>query len=252
MVPRISSFVHILEGFVMTKCRFPRSRSFMNFDRAAWSELHGLPDTGPSLTVQSQKEEADINTIVRNFGVTGKVPVGVRTPTYGDFDGVDDYADFFAPSLGTTTTVEMWAKIGAGYTNKMFFGWNLYDFTGVAGAIGFNTGAGDVYGISSATVTSLGLVNNWKHYVMEMRSDVSYTNNKVYVNSTQLTLSQQAGTENAANRSFNSGNGRISGWRFNTSYPMPMSCSTFRVYNRALTTDEIQQNFNAARGRYNL
>jgi hypothetical protein len=168
------------------------------------------------------------------------------------FDGVDDYADFFAPSLGTTTTVEMWAKIGAGYTNKMFFGWNLYDFTGVAGAIGFNTGAGDVYGISSATVTSLGLVNNWKHYVMEMRSDVSYTNNKVYVNSTQLTLSQQAGTENAANRSFNSGNGRISGWRFNTSYPMPMSCSTFRVYNRALTTDEIQQNFNAARGRYNL
>jgi len=168
------------------------------------------------------------------------------------FDGVDDYADFFAPSLGTTTTVEMWAKIGAGYNNKMFFGWNLYDFTGVAGAIGFNTGAGDVYGISSATVTSLGLVNNWKHYVMEMRSDVSYTNNKVYVNSTQLTLSQQAGTENAANRSFNSGNGRISGWRFNTSYPMPMSCSTFRVYNRALTTDEIQQNFNAARGRYNL
>jgi hypothetical protein len=168
------------------------------------------------------------------------------------FDGVDDYANFFAPNLGTTTTVEMWAKIGAGYNNRMFFGWNIYDVTGVNSHIGFNTGAGDLYGISSATVTSLGLVNNWKHYVFEMRSDVSYTNNKMFVNATQQTLSQQVGTENTANRNFNSGLGRISGWRFATGYSIPMSCSTFRVYNRALTTDEIQQNFNAARGRYNL
>lgn len=168
------------------------------------------------------------------------------------FDGTADYADFVASGLSTTATIEMWAKIGAGYTNKMFFGWNIYDFTGVAGNIGFNTGAGDVYGISSATVTSLGLVNNWKHYVMEMRSDVSYTNNKFYVNAVRQTITQQAGAENATNRTFNNGNGRISGWRFDANYPMPMSCSTFRVYNRVLTPDEIQQNFNAARGRYNL
>ena len=146
----------------------------------------------------------------------------------------------------------MWAKIGAGYNNKMFFGWNIYDVTGVNSHIGFNTGAGDLYGISSATVTSLGLVNNWKHYVFEMRSDVSYTNNKMFVNTVQQTLSTTSLTENAGNRNFNSGLGRISGWRTATGYSIPMSCSTFRVYNRALTTNEIQQNFNAARGRYNL
>lgn len=45
----------------------------------------------PSLAVQSQKAEADINNIVRNFGVTGRVPTSVRLPEYGDFTGVNDY-----------------------------------------------------------------------------------------------------------------------------------------------------------------
>jgi len=45
----------------------------------------------PSLAIQSQKDEADINNIVRNFGVTGRLPGAVTLPTYGDFTGVDDY-----------------------------------------------------------------------------------------------------------------------------------------------------------------
>jgi len=45
----------------------------------------------PSLTQQSQAEEADINTIVRRFGLTGHMPQSVRAPTWGDFDGVWDY-----------------------------------------------------------------------------------------------------------------------------------------------------------------
>lgn len=45
----------------------------------------------PSLAIQSQKDEADINTIVRNFGVTGRVPTAVRLPEYGDFTGINDY-----------------------------------------------------------------------------------------------------------------------------------------------------------------
>jgi len=45
----------------------------------------------PSRAIQSQAAEADINTIVRNFGVTGRVPQAVRLPEYGDFSGIDDY-----------------------------------------------------------------------------------------------------------------------------------------------------------------
>jgi phage internal scaffolding protein len=51
----------------------------------------GLECKGKSLAKQSFKEECDINTIVRMFGVTGKVPVTAIEPSYGDFSGVNDY-----------------------------------------------------------------------------------------------------------------------------------------------------------------
>lgn len=44
-----------------------------------------------SRTVQSDSVDADINTIVRRFGITGKMPDNLRIPTYGDYDDVDDF-----------------------------------------------------------------------------------------------------------------------------------------------------------------
>lgn len=70
---------------------FPKCRSMSNMDLKAWSALHSVSEFDPSLTVQEQKEEADINNIVKAFGVTGRLPQGVRVPTYGDFTGADDY-----------------------------------------------------------------------------------------------------------------------------------------------------------------
>lgn len=46
----------------------------------------------PSRTIQSAKDETDINLIVRRFGLTGQLPSGSpRLPTYGDFAEVDDF-----------------------------------------------------------------------------------------------------------------------------------------------------------------
>lgn len=42
-------------------------------------------------TVQSGKDDADINTIVRRFGVTGQLPQPNLTPFYGDFSDTPDY-----------------------------------------------------------------------------------------------------------------------------------------------------------------
>lgn len=169
------------------------------------------------------------------------------------FDGSNDYVNFFAPNLGTTTTVEMWCNIGAGYTGKMFFGWLRYDVWCGSGHLGYNTGGSDVYGISSTTVSNLGLVNNWKHYIFEMRSDVSYTNNKIYINTSLQSLSQQLNSQNSGNRNFNSGEGRIAIWRNDlNNYFMPMNCAAFKVYNRALTAQEILQNYNSTKARYGL
>ena len=168
------------------------------------------------------------------------------------FDGTNDYADFYAPNLTSTTTVEMWCNIGSGYSNKMFFGWGAYDVSCGGANLGYNTGNGDLYGISAATVSSLGLVGNWKQYIFEMRSDVAYTNNKIYVDTVAQSLSQQLGSEYSANRTFNGGYGRIALWRASTGYEMPMNCAIFKVYNRALTTSEIIQNFNANRTRFKI
>jgi hypothetical protein len=134
----------------------------------------------------------------------------------------------------------------------MIMGWLAYDVWCSGGTLGYNTFNGDVYGISSTTVSSLGLVNNWKHYIFEMRSDVSYTNNKIYINAVSQTLSQQASSEFAGNRGLNGGNGRIAASRNTLDYFMQMNCAVFKVYNRALTATEVLQNYNATKTRFGL
>jgi len=52
-----------------------------------------IRDFGPGLTVQASKEEADINTLVRRFGLTGQMPQNVRVPLSGDFTDALDFRD---------------------------------------------------------------------------------------------------------------------------------------------------------------
>lgn len=66
-------------------------RALYNYDADEVSYRTGYVETMESKTIQSQKDEADINNIVRMFGVTGRLPESVRVPTYGDFSLVDDY-----------------------------------------------------------------------------------------------------------------------------------------------------------------
>lgn len=66
-------------------------RSGYNYDRDAVSQETGLRCMDKSLAIQSQAEEADINTIVRRFGLTGQLPQNVRVPLNVDFDDVFDY-----------------------------------------------------------------------------------------------------------------------------------------------------------------
>lgn len=68
-------------------------RTEWNYDRDAVSLATGLVTPEPSLAVQDAAEEADINTIVRRFGLTGQMPKDVRAPEYGDFTGITDYRE---------------------------------------------------------------------------------------------------------------------------------------------------------------
>lgn len=66
-------------------------RSPYNYDTAQASLESGLKCEDVSRTQQHQKEEADINTIVKRFGLTGELPSSVRVPQSGDFSNISDY-----------------------------------------------------------------------------------------------------------------------------------------------------------------
>lgn len=70
---------------------FVRSGFPFNYDQDAVSELEGLFCEDPSLAQQHMRDESDINTIVKRFGLSGQLPVGVRMPTYDDFTGVTNF-----------------------------------------------------------------------------------------------------------------------------------------------------------------
>jgi hypothetical protein len=169
-----------------------------------------------------------------------------------NFDGTQNYLNFSASSLGSTTSVEIWAKLGANYTNNTFLSFGNYTVWCGSGGLGYNTSNNDLYGLSSANVSTLGLVGNWKHYIFEMRSDVSYTNNKIYINGQNQTLSQQQGTELSTYRNFNNGSGRISSWQSIPGYEMPMNFALVRVYNTSLSQDQITKQFDVIRKRFGI
>ena len=194
-----------------------------------------------------------VNGLVSGIGLTlvNGVGFGTTGTKYFILDGTNDNIPFNIPNVGTTLSIEMWARINS-FSNGMPFGFDRYDVWANGGRLGFNTAASDIYGLTSTQVTNLGLLSQWKHYVFEMRTDVSYSNNKIYINGQNQSLSQVAGTENASLRNFNSGNGRISSWLFSDVFFIAMDLAQFRVYNRSLTSQEIVQNYNATKKRYGL
>jgi hypothetical protein len=178
-------------------------------------------------------------------------------PTYSSsnggtivFDGVDDYCDISTSQMTSSLiTITGFIKWVAG-TGGMFFGFTNYDVWTQSGNLGYNRAASDIYGISSATVTSLGLIGNWAHYTFIMTSTGSIpTNNKIYINGNLQTLSQRLGTTGNA-PGFGS-TLRLASWP-NSGFYGNMQYGNLQVYNRELNQTEILQNFNAQKSRFGL
>lgn len=66
-------------------------RTPYNYDTMEASDASALSCPEPTLAQQHARDECDINTIVRRFGLTGELPNNVRVPRYGDFTAVTDY-----------------------------------------------------------------------------------------------------------------------------------------------------------------
>ena len=180
-------------------------------------------------------------------------PTYTQSGTVGflNFDGANDYADVDVSHItASTITVTGFIKWNS-FTGGMFFGFTTYDIYTAGNTLGFNTGKGDVYGISAAEVSGLGLSGNYAHYafVMTANGDIP-SSNKIYINGKLQTLGQQLSTTGSA-PGFGS-TMRISGWMNSTSYTNNLSIGTFQMYNRELTLAEIGQNFGAQRARFGI
>lgn len=61
------------------------------YDADAVSEYTGLKCEDVSLTVQSDADDADINVIVKRFGLTGELPTNLRVPLNVEFAETIDF-----------------------------------------------------------------------------------------------------------------------------------------------------------------
>jgi hypothetical protein len=180
------------------------------------------------------------------------------------FDGVDDYAQ---ANVNTTTldgdpsfTVDMFVRRRTGTNIGGSSG-----FWGIGGQGQGNSVTGwtptanlihlDFYDSTRLATTQLYPEGIFVHVSWtKTGAGAETTNIKCYVNSIEvgLTKTRSATRANQFNTS-TSGLG-ISLGKMNADggFISPIDIGSFKVYNRALTAQEIQQNFEATRGRYGI
>lgn len=88
VTPTLPEFEDVSEGLPK---RDVFVRSPYNYDMEAASDASGLECKDVTRAVQSSRDEVDINTIVRRFGLTGQLPENVHVPQFVDFDEVHDF-----------------------------------------------------------------------------------------------------------------------------------------------------------------
>ena len=119
----------------------------------------------------------------------------------------------------------------------MPLGWQVHDLWFVSGTFGFNTGGGDIYGISSN-----GLANSWHHIVAEFTNN-NITDNKLYIDGIEQILTHRQGTI-VNSRAVVNPHLRLGGWWVNNSYRFSGYIDEVNVYNGALTQTEINNDLN--------
>ena len=209
-----------------------------------------LDATNPSSYSGSGTTWTDLSGNGYNATLNNGVAYSALNGGYLSFDGADDYCNFTMAKIGTTITVEIWANYST-LIDRMIFGFGYYDVyasNGGNGIIGFNTGAGDIYGVN--IINNLGVLNQWAHFVFVMNTG-SYVNNKIYINGVSQTMVQIQGSNNSSNTNFNNGVGVIGTWA-PAGYYYSGYMSTFRIYNKELNQSEVLQNYNVTKDRYDL
>lgn len=205
------------------------------------------------------------------FGLVGGIGgtlvggVGFTSANSGSFffDGSNDYIQLIKPNITNSTTISLWINQQAIDSDKTLIN-NENDSTGIGNFhLFFDTlenfsGRTNTYsinffdnnGTSSSRLafeTNSYSLNNWINFTITFVSN-SATGIRGYKNSIESNFSGVSSVginDISATSDFKLGKRTISDPRYFNG-----NISQIQIYNRALTQQEIQQNFDATKGRY--
>jgi hypothetical protein len=209
-------------------------------------------------TTSTAKNRGTIWSDLSGRGNTGTLinSVGYSNSNSGSFvfDGVDDNiqlsnASNFISSSQSSITINFWVKTNVTGVYKKIF---------ITGTTGTSSVSGTYFSIGpSPYQVYFGIITNNGTQQAIYTTNLSTTqysnlcgtydgsNIRLYLNGTQVAIQSQTGNI------VNTGIARISGYDNNTEV-WNGNISTAQIYNRALTAAEVQQNFNALRGRFGI
>lgn len=163
-----------------------------------------------------------------------------RLNTAIGFDRSDDYVVIDSVAVdtasGANNTVEYW-MYWDGVSGVMPMGWNTsYDLWINGGCFGFNTGQGNIFGVSSA-----GLANRWVHVAAVFYNGVpSSDDSAIYIDGVKQSIGNCQGTTTGSRTV--TPQVIVSGWGPG-GYRFGGNIDEFAVYDRALTDSEVLNHY---------
>jgi hypothetical protein len=173
--------------------------------------------------------------------VEGTLASGLNAPFtleyFGRFNNATQYDYEYFGSVGNTgsSTMISVSKIGTSFSQAAYYGY-MYLYTGEA------------YGV----LTDISLANTeWVHLVATTMTTAPYA--KVYKNGVEANLVAPISGASTSIQSVINTNStyRIATWA-NSTWWLNGQIGFNRIYNRALSSDEITQNYKATKGRFGL
>ncbi len=176
--------------------------------------------------------------------VAGALPLDPDTAYQFTRNGSGGAIELDLPEINTTpgefNTVSFWMNWD-GTNSVMPFGMTAYDIWMVSGAMGFNTGQSNLFGISSS-----GLANRWVHVTAAFHNG-STSLNKIWIDGVPQTMSQIFGSAGSGTAKAQA---RISGWNNDNGYRFSGGLDEFAIFNRQLSDSEVLDQFNSRNSDY--
>jgi hypothetical protein len=156
-------------------------------------------------------------------------------------------------TFGNNMTWEAWVNCEQDFSSyNMFMGRYLPYFSFYGGNRLYFSNY--ILGVQQTIDTAANLsLNTWYQATFTTSFDGTNTTMKIFTNGTETATGTFPGAQsNYTGINFMIGDGNIGSNGVATWYPFKGKISNVKVYNRTLTQAEIQQNFNALRGRFGI